>query len=53
MGRDEPLPGYIAVSLRYLNLQYARNGSYAWLKQHEPIERIGKSINLYYLERLP
>ena len=53
MGRDEPAPGYIAVSLRYLNLGYAKNGAYAWLKPYQPIERIGRSIDLYRVDQLP
>ena len=53
MGRDEPVPGYIAVSLRYSNLEYARSGAYAWLKPYKPVERIGESIDLYYVDKLP
>lgn len=53
MGRDEPEPGYVAVSLRYLYLEHAKYGGYAWLRQHQPIERVGKSINLYYLPEIP
>jgi hypothetical protein len=52
LGKEEPLPGYIAVSLRHLNLEYARNGGYAWLRAHRPVERVGKSIELYYLPEL-
>ncbi len=41
--------GYVAVSLRYLTLEYAKDGSYAWLRGKTPLERIGKSIYLYNL----
>lgn len=41
--------GYVAVSLRYLTLGNARDGSFGWLCSLTPLERIGKSINLYYL----
>ena len=39
--------GYVAISLRYLTLEYAKNGSFAWLKGRTPVEIIGKSIYLY------
>ncbi len=52
-GRDLPEPGYIAVSMRYLYLDYARNGTLAWLHKYEPKERIGRSINLYYIDSIP
>ena len=52
-GRDLPEPGYIAVSMRYLYLDYARNGTLAWLHKYEPNERVGRSINLYYLDSIP
>src|SRR5580658_4298131 len=39
--------GYVAISVRYLTLEYAKNGSFAWLKGREPREIIGKSIYLY------
>lgn len=41
--------GYVAVSVRYLTLEYAKNGSFAWLKDSKPLEIIGKSIYLYNL----
>jgi len=41
--------GYVAVSVRYLTLEYAKNGSFAWLKDSTPLEVIGKSIYLYNL----
>jgi 4-amino-4-deoxy-L-arabinose transferase-like glycosyltransferase len=41
--------GYVAVSVRYLAMEYARAGSFAWLKHRTPLERIGKSIYLYNL----
>ena len=39
--------GYVAVSLQYLTVDYARDGSYAWLKHRTPLEKVGKSIYLY------
>ncbi len=53
LGRDVPLPGYIAVSVRFLNLEFAKNGSYAWLKSREPAEKIGASIALYDVREIP
>ena len=44
-------PGYLAVSVRYVTLEHARNGSFDWLKDRTPLERIGKSIYLYDLGR--
>ncbi|HYW42493.1 MAG TPA: glycosyltransferase family 39 protein [Bryobacteraceae bacterium] len=44
---DEKATGYVAISARYLYLDYARDGSYEWLRRHEPLERIGRSIYLY------
>lgn len=41
--------GYAAVSVRYLTLEYAKNGSFAWLRGRKPLETIGKSIYLYNL----
>ncbi len=41
--------GYVAVSVRYLYLEYAKNGSFGWLKRRTPSEKIGKSIYLYNL----
>jgi hypothetical protein len=41
--------GYAAVSVRYLTLEYARNGSFAWLRGRAPLEIVGKSIYLYNL----
>jgi hypothetical protein len=50
-----PARGYVAVSLHNLNLDYRKDGSFAWLKSYTPIERIGKSIDLFYIspERVP
>ena len=45
----QPSRGYIAVSLHDLNIDYKKNGSFAWLKAYQPIERIGKSIDLFYI----
>jgi hypothetical protein len=45
----QPSHGYIAVSLHFLNIDYKKNGSFAWLKSYTPVERIGKSIDLFYI----
>ena len=45
----EPTRGYVAASLHDLNIDYKKHGSFAWLKSHQPIERIGKSIDLFYI----
>jgi hypothetical protein len=50
LSADVPtIHGYVAVSVRYLTLEYAKNGSLAWLRDITPLERIGKSIYLYNL----
>ncbi len=45
----EPSRGYVAVSLHNLNIDYKKDGSFAWLKSYTPVERIGKSIDLFYI----
>ncbi len=45
----EPVTGYVAVSARNLALTAAKDGSFGWLKQVAPRERIGRSIYLFYL----
>jgi hypothetical protein len=50
LGRSETATGYIAVSVRMINLEYALDGSYAWLRPLTPIERIGKSIYLFHVD---
>jgi len=37
--------------VRYTNLEYAEYGSYGWLRKYQPLERIGKSIDLYRIDR--
>jgi 4-amino-4-deoxy-L-arabinose transferase-like glycosyltransferase len=44
-----PTTGYIAVSVRYLTLEYAKDGSFGWLKSYSPAEKIGKSIYLFHI----
>lgn len=43
--------GYAAISVRYLTLEYAKDGSFDWLKNRTPLEIVGKSIYLYDLDR--
>jgi hypothetical protein len=45
-----PSHGYVAISLHHLYLTHAKDGSYDWLKKYTPIERIGKSIDLFFIE---
>jgi hypothetical protein len=45
----EPVSGWIALSAFKLELECAENGNYCWLRQHEPLERVGRSIFLYHL----
>jgi hypothetical protein len=42
-----PATGYVAISIRDLKLEHAKNGSYDWLKRYQPLERVGRSIFLY------
>lgn len=42
--------GWIAISAQKLYLSFAKDGSYGWLKQYQPVERVGKSIFLFYIE---
>ena len=48
---NEKVTGYVAISARLANLEYAKSGAYGWLKKYEPIERIGKSIFLYRIDQ--
>ncbi len=43
---NDPRPGWLAVSYYAL---YEIDG-YAWLRQYEPVARVGKSIVLYFLD---
>jgi hypothetical protein len=45
----QPATGYVALSIRRFTLDNAKDGSYEWIKGREPLERIGKSIDLFYL----
>lgn len=47
---DEPTKGWIAVSETALRLDpNARRGAYRWLDAYTPVERVGRSIRLYYV----
>jgi hypothetical protein len=48
---DTPAQGYVAVSVRYLFLDYAKDGSFGWLKRYTPLETTGQSIYLYNLSK--
>ncbi len=48
-----PVTGWIAISEMHLKDLGARNrprGAYDWLLQHQPVERVGKSILLYRVQ---
>ncbi len=47
---SEPAQGYVAISLRLIVMENKEFGRYQWLKAHKPIERIGKSIDLYRID---
>jgi hypothetical protein len=47
---DRAVPGYVAVSVRRSNIDYKKDGSYAWLKRYTPLERVGKSIDLFWIQ---
>jgi hypothetical protein len=49
LSATQPAHGYAAISLHQLNIDYKKDGSFAWLKSYTPIERIGKSIDLFYI----
>jgi hypothetical protein len=42
--------GWVAISAHRLHLAYAKDGSYGWLRQYKPLEIVGKSIYLYYID---
>jgi 4-amino-4-deoxy-L-arabinose transferase-like glycosyltransferase len=44
-----PASGYVAISVHYLTLEYAKDGSYGWLKKYQPLEKVGRSIFLYFI----
>jgi 4-amino-4-deoxy-L-arabinose transferase-like glycosyltransferase len=47
---SQPAHGWVAVSETPLHVDpYARAGAYDWLKPYTPVERVGKSIRLYYV----
>lgn len=43
-----PATGWIAASI-YARDTVSQGQAFAWLKQYQPVERIGKSIDLYYI----
>jgi hypothetical protein len=46
---SKPVTGYIAVSARNLSLAAARDGSFGWLRDVQPADRIGRSIYLFHI----
>jgi len=47
-----PATGWVAASL-FARITVWDGNAYAWLKQYKPLERIGKSIDLYYIPEPP
>lgn len=45
-----PVKGWVAISTHYLYLEHAKDGSFDWLKRYTPREKIGKSIDLFFIE---
>jgi len=48
---DEKVTGYYAISVYFKTMDYASEGAHGWLRQHTPLERIGRSIDLYYTDQ--
>jgi hypothetical protein len=44
----QPATGWIAASI-YARDTVSQGAAFSWLKQHTPRERVGKSIDLYYI----
>lgn len=47
---DEKVRGWVAISIHSLNTEFARRFSYTWLHQHKPLETVGRSIYLYWID---
>lgn len=45
----QPVKGWVAVSENWLRFGEA-GGHYDWLSLHRPVQQVGKSIRLYYIE---
>jgi hypothetical protein len=45
-----PVRGWVAISVHYRVLEHAHDGSFDWLNRYTPRERIGKSIDLFYID---
>ena len=50
LNAQTPDKGWVAISVHYLYLEHAKDRSFDWLKRHTPRERIGKSIDLFFIE---
>lgn len=46
---DQKSSGWVAVSLTRKMMHNAKDGTYQWLDAYRPVERVGKTIDLYYL----
>ena len=46
----KPAKGWVAISVHYFYLEHAKDGSFDWLKRYTPRERIGKSIDLFFID---
>jgi 4-amino-4-deoxy-L-arabinose transferase-like glycosyltransferase len=48
----QPASGWIAASI-YARETVSQGAAFSWLKKYTPVERIGKSIDLYHIPELP
>jgi hypothetical protein len=46
---DQPTAGWIAISQMWLKDVPGQGKAYAWLRDREPVARVGRSILLYHL----
>jgi hypothetical protein len=49
LGGTDHTTGWIALSVRALAVDCARDGGYCWLKQYTPVARVGRSILLFHI----
>jgi hypothetical protein len=50
LNAQTPDKGWVAISIHYRYLEHAHDGSFDWLRRYTPRERIGKSIDLFFIE---
>jgi len=47
--RYRKVSGFVAISDWFFEIGYAQNKSYGWLREYTPIQRVGKTISLYFI----